>query len=75
MNDIQTTGESMKVFSKRQLLALEINALCVLTNDRCMNSGELGEIAKVPMDYLETIPFHIKLTHHGCDCFDKHKWN
>jgi hypothetical protein len=75
MNDINTVGKEMKVFSKRQLLALEINALCVLTNDRAINKAEQREIADTNIRHLNAIPFMIRMEHSNCNCFTKHRWN
>ncbi len=72
MDDIKTKGKGMKVFSKRQLLALEINALCVLTNDRAMNKGELEEVATTDMEHLSAVPWLIRMEHAMCNCFVKH---
>lgn len=72
MDDIKIKGKGMKVFSKRQLLALEINALCVLTNDRAMNEGEMKEVADTDLTSLSAIPWLIRMEHAMCNCFVKH---
>jgi hypothetical protein len=75
MDTIRTIGEGMKPFSKKQILNLEINALCVLTQGRALNAKEKQELRGVTDEHRAALPALIMCEHLMCDCFTKHIWN
>ena len=75
MNGIKTIGNGMSKLTKKQILTLEINALCVLTQNRAMNSTERKELREVSDEHRAMLPKLIMMEHILCDCFTKHVFN
>ena len=75
MNGIRTIGNAMTKLSKRQVLTLEIQALCVLTNNRGMNSEERKDLSETSNSHMHRIPMMVRMEHITCECFTKYIWN